>query len=66
MKNYTIRREVINASYEQWDLLSDVIINGVFIASVDTVKNSVGVFGCLTAKANDEELEFFKLLHAQK
>lgn len=63
-KAYTVRRKVINATLQQWDKLEKIIVCGAFSAEVEEVKQVVGVFGCLTDLANEEELEFFKLLHS--
>jgi hypothetical protein len=62
-KYYLVRKEVINATAEQWTLINNIIVDGAFSASPEDVYDVIGTFGALTAKTNEEENAFFGRLY---
>ena len=63
---YYVRREVVNTTLKQWEILNGkFLIDGVYQLNPKLVAKEVGAIGCLTAQANDHEIEFFEALHEQ-
>jgi len=63
MKTYTIRLSVLNMTKDMWDVADRQAIDSSLTISASDFLRDFGLAGVLTAKCNEEELEFFDELY---
>ena len=64
MKLYTIRKEVFNADIKQWEKINNLCANTEsMVVTPQQFYSYVGYCGALTAKCNEDEMEFFNIIN---
>ncbi len=66
MKQYRIRKEVLNLTVDQWQAYKEIAHNAdIMVISIKSALKNFGVMGMLTLKANEEEVEFIQELYKE-